>query len=70
MNKGTAVASPPLHCACKKGHTSIVEKLILAGANITMEDFTGKIPLELAKKEEIIEMLPKYLGEIMLQESM
>ena len=37
-----------LHLACQQGHTTIVEHLIVRGANIDARDFTGSAPIHSA----------------------
>lgn len=55
--RGTA-----LHLACAQSHPEIVKLLLDSHASMTLEDPNGKIPLELATNEEILEMIPRYMG--------
>ena len=56
-NRGAA-----LHMACQKNHDDIVQILLDHEACLTQEDAHCRIPLELASKMTIIEMIPKYMG--------
>ena len=49
--------------ACKEGDTPRVEELLAAGADPTIKDKNGLTPIELCKKEEIIEMVQAVLGK-------
>lgn len=49
--------------SCKEGDTPKVEELLEAGANPTIKDKDGKTPLDLATKEEVIEMLEAALAK-------
>lgn len=60
--RGTA-----LHLACEVGDTAIVILLLENGASMTIEDHSGKIPLEYANKPAILEEIPKFMGEQMLK---
>jgi tRNA A-37 threonylcarbamoyl transferase component Bud32 len=51
-----------LHLAVTYGHADAVCSLLKAKASCDLEDFNGKIPLELATDEEIIELIPKFQG--------
>ena len=57
-SKGTA-----LHQACIRGHSNIVELLLEANACMTIADQFGDVPLQLATTQEILEMIPKYMGK-------
>lgn len=56
-NRGSA-----LHLAVAYGYCKTVELLLLNGASAQLEDFNGKIPLELAQDTDIIELIPKFQG--------
>jgi serum/glucocorticoid-regulated kinase 2 len=56
--RGTA-----LHVAAYKGHADICTALLEGGANMSIFDGKGRIPLEVATSIEILELLPKCLGE-------
>lgn len=42
----------PLHLATTYGNTRIVKMLLLAGADRTIRNNSGKIPIELARERE------------------
>lgn len=56
--RGTA-----LHLAALKGHTTICTALLDNGASMSIPDSKGRIPLEVATTMEVLELLPKYIGE-------
>ena len=58
----TSFRGSPLHLASYKGFASIVEVLLDSHASMTLEDHKGRIPLELTSSQDIIEMIPKYMG--------
>jgi ankyrin repeat protein len=43
--------------SAKEGDTPKVEELLAAGADPRIKDKDGKTPLDLAKKDEVVEML-------------
>ena len=51
-----------LHLAVSHGHVDVVLTLLKSKACCVLEDFCGKIPLELATDKEIIELIPKFQG--------
>jgi ankyrin repeat protein/tRNA A-37 threonylcarbamoyl transferase component Bud32 len=55
--RGTA-----LHVAVEYNHLEVVSLLLNSRACCTVENFNGKIPLELANDEDIIDLIPRYLG--------
>jgi len=59
--RGTA-----LHLAAYKGHTDICAALLDSGASMSIPDNKGRIPLEVATTVEVLELLPKYQGELEL----
>lgn len=63
INKMTIDKGTGLHLACEMGHTKIVKLLLENKADLYLDDPFGKVPLELAQKTKIIEMIPKYAGE-------
>lgn len=67
INKMTQIRGTALHYACLKGHVDIVKLLLEHGASMILEDPEGKIPLQLANHEEIIQILPKFMGEMVLK---
>ena len=50
--------------ASKEGDTPKVEELLEAGADPSIKDKDGKTPLDLAEKEEVIEMLEAALAKV------
>lgn len=66
INKMTASRGTGLHLAAHRGHLQIVKKLIDAGACISLEDSHGHIALELATSQEILELIPTYMGQLWL----
>mmetsp|Transcript_16026 Transcript_16026/g.29361 ORF Transcript_16026/g.29361 Transcript_16026/m.29361 type:complete len:769 (+) Transcript_16026:33-2339(+) len=54
---------PALHLACEGGHFDVVRAIIEAGASMTMEDQHNRIPLEASKTQEIVELIPYYMGQ-------
>lgn len=55
-----------LHLAVAFGHCKIVELLLINGASMMLEDYNGRIPLQLAQDKDIIELLPKFQGNSVL----
>lgn len=53
----------PLHCACLNGNRTIIEKLLLAKANCTIENHLGQLPIDLASSRESKEILAKFMGK-------
>ena len=49
--------------ACVSGHYKIVKLLLDSQASPYLEDSKGLIPLQLATKTSIIELIPKYIGQ-------
>ena len=69
VNKMTDIENSALHKACKKGSAIIVQMLIEHKASMILEDQNFMIPLQYATTQEIVEMIPKYMGEIELQKA-
>lgn len=67
INKMSQLRGTALHFACLKGHVDIVRLLLESGASMTLEDPDGKIPLQLTSHEEIIQILPKFMGDQVLK---
>jgi len=63
LNKITAVRGTGLHLACEAGHLEIVKVMLESNACMTIEDSKGKTPILYAADEEILQMLPIYLGK-------
>lgn len=61
INKMTKKGSA-LHIAVQYNHIDIVSLLLNAGISLTQENSLNKIPLELAKSDEILELIPKFQG--------
>ena len=57
-NRGTA-----LHQACRKGQSDILYCLLDSGAEMTIEDSNGLIPLQVASNQEVFEIIPMYMGQ-------
>ena len=51
-----------LHIAVENNNLDIVSLLLNSGASTQLENSKGKIPLELAQDEYILELIPKYQG--------
>mmetsp|Transcript_9808 Transcript_9808/g.19284 ORF Transcript_9808/g.19284 Transcript_9808/m.19284 type:complete len:713 (-) Transcript_9808:1832-3970(-) len=66
INKMTASRGTGLHLACQQGHLEVVKKLLEAEACVSLEDNHGHIPLELATRQEILELIPTYMGQMWL----
>lgn len=66
LNKMTESRGTGLHIACQQGHLEIVKALIEAGACVSIEDNHGSIPLQLATSQEILELIPTYMGQLWL----
>jgi len=62
-NKMTDIKGTPLHQACKRAHVPVVQLLLDHGVSMTLADQQGDIPLQISISQEIIEMIPKYMGE-------
>ncbi|CAG9318283.1 unnamed protein product [Blepharisma stoltei] len=67
INKMTAERGTGLHLASSMGHAEIVEILLNHKASLKLEDPYGKTALELATNIKVAELIPKYLGEEMLE---
>ena len=65
VNKLTKRGSA-LHLAVRYGNFEAVLLLLNAKASTELEDFDGKIPLEVATDNEIIELIPKFQGNTQL----
>ena len=50
--------------SAKEGDNPKVAELLEAGANPAIKDKDGKTPLELAKKEEVIDLLKAALARV------
>lgn len=62
VNRMTAFRGSALHIASLKGYYEIAELLLKANASMTQMDYKGRIPLQLTSSQEIIEMIPKFMG--------
>ena len=62
INKLTRRGSA-LHLAVQYNQLEIVSLLLNAKASCVLENYNGKIPLELANDEDIIQLIPKYQGQ-------
>ena len=62
VNHMTAFRGSALHISSLKGFSDITELLLKANASMTQMDYKGRIPLQLASSQEIIEMIPKFMG--------
>lgn len=62
VNRMTAFRGSALHIASLKGYFEIAELLLKANASMTQMDYKGRIPLQLTSSQEIIEMIPKFMG--------
>ena len=51
-----------LHVAVEYNHLEVVSLLLNSRACCTIENLNGKIPLELAHDDDIIDVIPRYLG--------
>jgi hypothetical protein len=67
VNKMTSERGTGLHLAATCGHLEIVRLLLENKANPLLEDPTGRTALELSSKIEIAELIPKYIGQDLLQ---
>lgn len=67
INKMTVFRGTALHLACKANQVHIVKLLLDAGASMILEDYKGRIPLMRAKNQQILEMIPKYMGDLQLK---
>ena len=67
VDKMTSFRGSALHLASYKGFNAIAEALLDAHASMTLQDYKGRIPLQLAASQEIIEMIPKYMGAQILR---
>lgn len=45
--------SSPLHGAARRGYTDVVDALLANGADVTVQDYNGKTPPELATSPEV-----------------
>ncbi len=59
---GNAPVDLLLLMACAENDTPKVEELLGAGADPTVKDLNGQLPIELCQKEEIKAMLGKALA--------
>ncbi|CAG9332010.1 unnamed protein product [Blepharisma stoltei] len=67
INKMTAERGTGLHLSSLMGHTEIVRLLLDKRATTKLEDPYGKTALELATNIDIAELIPKYIGEELLE---
>jgi hypothetical protein len=51
-----------LHWAYSRGHDSVVELLLANGADPNIKDSKGRIPKELAKQVEKLDIIPSYIA--------
>lgn len=66
INKITSRGSA-LHLACRYGFKDIVERLLEAGADPSLEDNEGNFAILLTNNLEILELIPKYIGKNLLK---
>ncbi|OMJ95896.1 hypothetical protein SteCoe_621 [Stentor coeruleus] len=69
INKMTSERGTGLHLSSSCGHTQIVKILLENQINPTLEDPSGRTALELAANIEIAELIPRYIGQDLLQKS-
>lgn len=62
VNKKTDLKGTALHQACLGGNTKVVKLLLEARASPYIENEQGLIPLQLATKSSIIDLIPMYIG--------
>ena len=67
VNKMTSERGTGLHLASTCGHAEIVKLLLENRADPALEDPTGRTALELASKIEIAELIPRYIGQDLLE---
>ena len=67
VDKMTSFRGSALHLASYKGFYAIAEALLDAHASMTLQDYKGRIPLEMTASQDIIEMIPKYMGTEILR---
>jgi serine/threonine protein kinase len=67
VNKLTRGVASPLHLAANQGHPEIISLLFEKGGSLIVEDQQGRIPLEVASTHGVIELIPRIMGEMMLQ---
>lgn len=52
----------PLHIAVEEGHYKVVQALLCAGVSLSSRDKAGKIPLDYANSQEMIDLLAKCMN--------
>jgi len=61
--RGTA-----LHIVALKGRPQLCSLLLERGANVSLTDSKGRIPLEITSCTEIAELIPRFVGEKLMKE--
>lgn len=67
INKMTTRGSA-LHFACRCQNKVIVAKLLDCGAHPSLEDGQGNTPILLTENIEILELIPKYIGQSLIKQ--
>ncbi|KAJ3042927.1 hypothetical protein HDV00_006234 [Rhizophlyctis rosea] len=60
LERTTMRGNTPLHAASDAGHADIVEMLLQAGANALARNMQGKTPADLAKSDQVCNLLDDY----------
>ncbi|OMJ92579.1 hypothetical protein SteCoe_4588 [Stentor coeruleus] len=67
INKMTSERGTGLHLASQNAHIDIVKLLLQSNIDVSLEDPSGQTALELAGNIEIVEEIPKHIGEQILK---
>lgn len=67
LDKMTKFRGTGLHLACERGNSGIAKLLLDSNACMTLEDPSGRTPIELTKDDYIFTLLPVYSGEHQLR---
>lgn len=67
INQRTARGTA-LHIVALKGRPQLCSKLLEQGANVSLTDSKGRVPLEVTNCTEIAELIPKFVGEKLMKE--
>lgn len=62
VNKVTKFRGTALHLACAQGNPAIVKMLLEKNAHIDIEDHMKRTPIEYAKTDEILDIIPVFVG--------